>query len=298
MAMMIFAKLISFYILLTLTAHAKVHDYQTARMKSTGGAGVGSILMNEAAVFNPAPIAFFQESAIYLQKSDFRPQENSAEINGRLKSDDNDTFGVIVADGKNGIAGAFSYQSQEEAPFSRKRFSTGFGHKINDTSSAGFGYSFTHDYSNENTKGEKHHQFTAGSSHVVNDNLTLGIVYIDPLATVPEDSRAQFGFQWFIKSFIALMGDLGADYRRGMSETLVYRGAIQLSFFQDFYIRAGLFDDNALGEKGNGVGVSWIGPKLQIDISMKDSKPNGESPKAGVIPSDFTETTMALSYRF
>lgn len=298
MAIMIFAKLFSFYLLLSLPVQARVHDYQTARMKSTGGAGVGSILMNEAAVFNPASIAYFQESAIYIQKSDFRPQENSAEIPSRSKTDDNDTYGVIVADGKNGLAGALSYQAQQELPYFRKRFSTGFGHKFNDTSSAGFGYSFTHDYTDKDPKGEKHHQFTVGSTHVVNDNLTIGVAYFDPMATVPEDSRTQIGFQWFIKSFFALMADLGADYRRGMSETLVYRGALQLSFFQDFYIRAGIFDDNALGERGNGVGASWIGPKLQVDLAMKDSRPNGENPKSGVIPSDYTETTMALSYRF
>ena len=302
--MMIFAKIMSFYFLLASlglvdsNCFARVHDYQTVRMKSTGGAGVGSLLLNETAIFNPAPIAFFKESSIYLDKSDFRPRTDTDSSIGRNTSNDNDTYGVIVADGSRDFAGALSYQQQEEFPFSRKRFSAGFGHKVKDSSSVGFGYRYTHDYSSADPEGTNKHQLIAGASHVLSDNLTMGVLYDDPTAMVKEDSRGYFGLQWFIQSYFAIVGDLGGDFRRGLSETLVYRGAFQFSVLDDFYIRAGIFDDYALGEKGNGIGASWVGPKLEIDLALKSSKPNGKSPKTGVIPSDFTDTSFALSYRF
>ncbi len=43
-------------------AFTRVHDFETTRLKSTSGAGVGSILLEEAAVLNPASLSFFSIS--------------------------------------------------------------------------------------------------------------------------------------------------------------------------------------------------------------------------------------------
>ena len=55
-------------------------SFQTTRLKSTGGAGVASILMDEATFLNPAPLAFFNLTAVLLQRTN---GETSFESPGR-----------------------------------------------------------------------------------------------------------------------------------------------------------------------------------------------------------------------
>ena len=47
---------------------ARVRNFETARLKSTAGAGVGSVLMDESTILNPAPIAFFNVSSVYVAR--------------------------------------------------------------------------------------------------------------------------------------------------------------------------------------------------------------------------------------
>ncbi len=54
--------------LLSLTiCHAKIRDFETTRLQSTSGAGVATILVNEASVLNPATIVFVPVSSFYYQ---------------------------------------------------------------------------------------------------------------------------------------------------------------------------------------------------------------------------------------
>ncbi|MBT3979956.1 MAG: hypothetical protein HOE90_01310 [Bacteriovoracaceae bacterium] len=293
---------LSFLLFISGPIHAKVHDFETARLKSTAGSGVGSVLMNEAAILNPASISFFSFTSIYLQKHDLK-LKGSGEAN-KITSQygkKSDGLGVILADGKNAAKGALSYTIQQEGPYKRKRFSAGLGSMASKTSAVGAGYRYTVDEDillpTEKSK-NKYHQFTMGAMHALGESLTVGLLYVDPLGKTPEDSRGYVGGQYFLKRFIALIGDVGADYRRGLSDTLVYRAALQLSFFKDFFVRAGLFDDKAMGERGNGIGISWVGPKLNIDVAMKTTKPNGSSVTTGTLAQKTQETIFGLSYRF
>ena len=54
---------ITIFCLLANTSYSDT-KIQTTRLKSTAGVGAGSILLDEATMLNPAPVAFYQTGAI------------------------------------------------------------------------------------------------------------------------------------------------------------------------------------------------------------------------------------------
>jgi hypothetical protein len=50
-----------------------------------------------------------------------------------------------------------------------------------------------------------------------------------------------------------------------------------LNFFEDFYLRAGRFQDTMSESKGTGWGVSWIGPRIGVEFAQKISEFYGKS---------------------
>ncbi len=98
------------------SAHSKIHEFETAHLKSMAGAGSGSILAEESAFLNPAPLAFFATSSVYAQKD-----------TGTLTSDGVSAtkpkaVGFVLADGNPSLSGSLSYISQTEDIFTRKRW--------------------------------------------------------------------------------------------------------------------------------------------------------------------------------
>ncbi|MBF0367814.1 MAG: hypothetical protein HQK50_19760, partial [Oligoflexia bacterium] len=57
----------------------KIHDFETTYLQSTAGTGVGSLLMDESAILNPASISFFNLSSFYLQRTttDFKDDKST-----------------------------------------------------------------------------------------------------------------------------------------------------------------------------------------------------------------------------
>lgn len=298
--------------LLLLSPHcvivARVHDYETTRLKSTAGAGVGSLLLNESAILNPAPIAFFSNSSIYFQQESFdynwqEPGQNGHRPIPKLYSTQSEARGVIVADTKSNLRGAVSYQKQQEGPYKRRRISMNLASVVNKKSSLGLLYRNSKDEIHydlmPNSLPDRYHQLVLGTTHVIDEKLTIGAIIVDPFQAKPQDTRAIIGGQYIFKDILAFMVDVGADYSKDLAKSRLFRGALQLNFFKGLFLRVGLFEDRALDEKGNGFGIAWVGPKLVLetaikktqDLGFKENLPDHSNLK-------MTETSFALSYFF
>ena len=290
------------------TIEARVHDYETTRLKSTGGAGVGSLLINESAILNPAPIAFFTNSSIYLQKEKFEysvPEEDRSVT--PMPSNQSKSLGIIVADTKSQLHGAVSYQKQQESFYrgfdKRRRISINMASVVNKDSSVGLLYRNTtdeihHDLIPNPTK-DKYHQLIIGTTHAINEKFTVGAIIVDPFKARPQDVRAIIGGQYLFKEILALIVDVGGNYSEDLGSSRLFRGAFQLNFFKGLFLRAGLFEDRALNEKGNGFGIAWVGPRLVLEVSVKKTEDFGPKKGQNSYPSpNMTETSFALSYFF
>ena len=71
--------------------------------------------------------------------------------------------------------------------------------------------------------------------------------------------------QYNMMEMFSIMFDLGANYSTELSSTMLYRAASQLKIFSAFYVRFGLFSDKGSREKGNGIGLAWVQPKLVLE---------------------------------
>lgn len=276
--------------------NARVHDFETTRLKSTAGAGVGSILMDEATILNPAPIALFTNSAFYVSQAgiDVTNQDDPTAPAAISR-----TRGIIISDSKGGLNGSISLLKQEENGEFRERMAASLASPMGDRSSLGISYRKTKDSNLKNgaLEKEEYNQFVVGITHAINPSFSIGLIAIDPLQTKAEDSKGIVGFQYLYKGFISVMFDIGSDYHQNLSDELLYRAGAQFKLLQDFYFRFGLFDDKGLGEKGNGVGVGWVQPRLVIDLALKNTSVFSDLANS-INGKDISETSLSLSYKF
>ncbi|MBF0206057.1 MAG: hypothetical protein HQK53_04130 [Oligoflexia bacterium] len=285
----------------------RIHDYETTRLKSTGGTGVASILMDEASVLNPASISFFNISAIYLQKNSAEFVDDNRfshdEINRPI--DKSNTYSVILSDAKEFMKGSISYQKQREWHNERKRYSFSLASPMGKLSSLGVILRYSKDYFSENGETsieKKYTQLIFGATHALENGLTFGIVAVDPLEKKVEDRKIIIGTQYTISNILTIMADIGSDYREDLSDNVLYRGAIQINLFSDFYLRTGLFRDRCLKEKGTGIGLGWISPRLMLEVAIKSTEfmysLNAERSAGRYYPKDMKDLSFSLSLRF
>lgn len=282
----------------TIHARNRVPRFETTRMKSTGGAGIASILMDEATYLNPATLAYYKQASLYFQRGGLETTPTGRGSN--TPSQEFESMSIIASDAKGLTGGSLSYNTIEYKGESIKRFSSAFGRPLGKKSSFGINVSHTKENvfnENEELYKQDFTQVNFGVAHAINENFTLGLVVEDPFQERPEETRAVTGFQYVYKGFVSLMFDLGADYNQNLSDTLVWRAASQLKVFDDFFLRFGTFNDKGRQEKGSGAGVGWLQPKLVIELAVKNSE---------LLPSDLLnqtgeeirETSFSLSYRF
>jgi len=291
---------LSFYMLFiffSFSLNARVHDYETTRLKSTAGAGIGSVLMDEATILNPAPIAFYTNSAVYISQTgiDVTNQDDptSPIVESKMR-------GFIISDSKGSLNGSISLLKQVENGDTRERLAAALAAPIGDKSSMGITYRKTKD-KNVTKTGESindnYSQIVVGVTHSITPSFSIGLIAIDPMQAHPDDTKGIVGFQYLYKSFISVMFDIGTDYRENLSNKLLYRTGVQFKIFSDFYLRVGLFNDKGQGEKGNGFGIGWVQPKLVIDFAVKNTNvfKDLDALKEG---QDILESSFSLSYRF
>ena len=93
------------------------------------------------------------------------------------------------------------------------------------------------------------------------------------------------------------MGDFGGRYNLDFEGESIYKGALQIRVFEDFYLRLGTSSDDATKEKTTGIGIGWVQPKLSIDFAIKNTESTSQE-ESNTQPTDTKENSFSLSYRF
>ena len=277
---------------------APFEDFQTTRLKSTAGAGVASVLMDESTILNPAPLAMFNVSSIYFQRSGADLDIDSNSGLGRTVQDK--STAIIVSDSNGGVSGSLSYLAQTQGANERKRFGVSVSSMIGQRSAFGVSYRFNKEETNLDGLGmvkTSTRQGSLGILHALSPSFTLGLVAVDPLKAVPGETKGIVGGQYVFNDFISIMLDLGADYNNNLADSVLYRAAMQFKIYNDFFLRFGAHDDKAIKEKGTGVGIGWVQPKLSIDFALRNSE-RSEDALAATKEQKLKESSFSVSYRF
>jgi hypothetical protein len=264
--------------LLTGQSWAQIRDFQTTRLNSTAGTGVASILSTEAAILNPASSAFFDGSSFSYQNysTDLR-KTSDARSPADLFAQQNGSQGFFFSDHSGPVKGGVAYLRQNENNFERERYTIHGAVPLSPQASFGVRYNYIQDnlprsYVNRH---KTHHQIALGSTFIVDPSTILGLVLLDPTQTIRDEERLLAGFQYEVADRFMLIGDFGIQYTKNMQEHYLWRGAVQINIFSDFFFRAGRFYDNITGFKGTGWGASWIGPRLGLEFAQKISEKFG-----------------------
>lgn len=261
------------------SSYAQIREFQTSRLMSTAGAGVASILSTEAALLNPAASAFFDGSSFSYQSYSTKLQSKDKQrdtLPDKFPSQ-NRTQGAFMSDHSGPVKGGVAYLLQDENHFERQRMVLHGAAPMSTSTAMGVSYNYILDslprkYSRRH---KVHHQASVGLSHIIDEDTVLGLVILDPTRTTPGEERVITGFQYSIAQRFTLIGDVGAQFTKDVSKKYLWRAAIQLNIFSDFYLRAGQFYDNVSELKGTGWGASWIGPRFGVEFAQKYSEQFG-----------------------
>ena len=260
--------------LLTKVSIASVSRiHQTTRMQSSAGVGVGAVLLDEATLLNPAPMAFYQIGAIYYQQEKISDNENQNENKGTL---------MIASDSKGPVGGSVSYIDDNTG----KNLNVSLATPVAEKSALGVTYR-----NHRPTNGEEKTTFDIGVSHAIAEFFTFGAVLKNPQRVKDIDTRLIMGTQFVYEEFISLMLDFGTDWKDDIAKDLVYGGAVQFKTFSDIYLRLGTSRDKKLNVAQSGIGLSWVSPKIIVSLSatnIEDTK-NDENSK---------NSSFAVSYKF
>lgn len=257
-------------LLISLSLNAQIRDFETTRLQSTSGAGVASILVNEASVLNPAPIVFIPVSAFYYQRGSSTLDSKSPERTKDFSNGSDQMY--LLSDSSGQIKGTFSYQEKAENQFNRKRYTSSLASNSGKKTAFGILYRYTIDEDSILNEENKFHQGVFGFTHIYSPELTFGGVVIDPFLSNKQDARVILGFQYQLTSNFHLIVDGGTNFNDDSSKNTLSRGALQVNFFRDLFLRTGKFHDNAANLKGSSWGVSWIGPRLSFEYAYKTSE--------------------------
>ena len=282
---------------------ARIKDLETTRLQSSAGAGVGSILLIEPIVLNPAPMAFFDKSAIYYQHSKGKiDSESELRQTANTKYSEGKSHFFSLVDTSNATKGAFAYQHQEEFQSKRKRYIGNMATVVSGDSAIGLNYRYTKDeiWDGREKNTEKYHQAALGVSHILSEQASMGLVIYDlGKAKATRDTKTFLGMQYMISPRLYLLGDFGVNYRDNISSTAIWKAAVQVNFLASLFFRGGVYNDKSENIKGIGLGASWIGPKLAIDIAMKTSNPITDKGNTLLYNGEMvTDTSLSFSTHF
>jgi hypothetical protein len=262
--------------LLVRNSSAAVHEFETTHMKSTGGAGVAAIQAEESAFYNPAALAFATNSTAYIQKD--------TSILGKA-------IGYVLCDGNPNLSGSISYIKQEEDDYKRSRLGISFSSLVSANSSAGISLRKSTDDIISKHITNNYYQTVLGVTHVINEQLSLGIVAYDPLKSLANETKALVGIQYGLAQYIVANFDFGGNYTKdNLQGNLIYKGSLQITVLNDLFLKFGAFADKEKSEKGTGMGLSWSQPRLAFAFANK----NFTTASDRIIK----ETSLSASIRF
>jgi hypothetical protein len=259
---------------------AQIRDFQTTRLNSTAGAGVASILSTEAAILNPAASAFYEGSSFSYQSfsTSLRRESSARQAAGDNFDEGKRAQGLFLSDHSTPLKGGVGYTRQDENNYEREKMIFHGSAPVGPNASIGVRYNYIQDTypSRASKRHATHHQTAFGATYVVDEKTTLGLVIFDPTRTTRGEERAIAGFQYSMADRLTLIADVGTQYTKDAKKKHLWRAAIQVNVFSDFFVRAGRFSDNVLQTKGMGWGASWIGPRLGVEFAQKISDQFGE----------------------
>lgn len=252
---------------------ANIREFQTTRLNSTAGAGVASILSTEAAILNPATSTFFEGNSASYQSytTDLQHKNTLRDTNNDRFAKQNRSQGLFLSDSSSGVKGGVAYLTQKENSFERDKVVLHGAGALGPKTSMGFSYNFLKDILPRQFR-DRHqtsHQLSMGILQIIDEATTVGLVITDPTRSTPGEERLLAGFQYQMASRFVVIGDVGAQYTKSFSDNYLWRAALQLNVFSDFYIRGGKFHENMTESKGTGWGASWIGPRLGVEFAQK-----------------------------
>lgn len=281
-------------------SYARIHNFQTARLKATAGTGVASLLVEESILLNPSTLTYFDIGALYLQKTGSDITEDQTGLNRAPKEFESSGLAAIVADTTKDLNGALAFIKQKQNGEEKITYASAFSALVGKKSSFGLNYAHVQenfeDFSGA-VQSEKYNQIGAGITHTISPTWTVAVSGTDILGAVEKDRRVFFGAQFNYDNLLLLMFDLGTDYKEELNGSSIARAAIQISLLKDVVIRVGAFDDKKLLSNGTGFGLAWIQPKLSFDFAL-NSYDLKENRRFLQTPQKVRETTFALSYRF
>lgn len=260
---------------LSVLAMPHIREFQTTRLNSTAGTGVGSVLSTEAAILNPASAAFFEKGSVSYQsyRASLKNENNARNTIPDRFSNRNSSQALFVSDYSNQVKGGVAYIDQKENHYDRSRAIFHAAGTMGPSSSFGISYNYIAD-TLPTTQQKRHftrHQMTLGFTSILTEQLTMGLVMIDPTRATPGEERLLIGFQYQLLEKLTLMADVGTNYTQSFSEQNLWRAAVQLNLFKQLYVRGGKFEDNVQKFRGYGWGLSWIGPRLGVEFAQKFS---------------------------
>jgi hypothetical protein len=274
-------------------AFAKMHEFETTHSKSIAGTGVAGIYMEEAAFLNPASLAFFNQADVYVQRDMLQIKDKDGNVIQKPKN-----TGVVMADGNSSLSGSLSYVHQEEGDQKRSRWGLTASSPLSQESSFGVSVRKSKD-ENLTTKTEvDYYQTVIGVTHSLSSQTSLGIVAYDAFNSKAGETKAIIGGQHIFADYVTLAFDFGGNYNADeISDTLLYRGGVQLRVMNDFFLRFGAFNDKSRQEKGNGFGLAWVQPKLAFEFAIKNTKQEADL-AINRNESKIKEASFGVSLRF
>ena len=271
-----------------------MHEFETTHLKSTAGTGVSGIFMEEAAFLNPASLAFFQNSNVYVQRDMVQIKDSNGNVVQKPKN-----TGVVIADGNASLSGSLSYVHQEEGVMKRKRWGLSTSAPLSEKSAFGVSLRKSKDENTLTNTSEDYYQTTFGVTHAIDAQTSMGLVVYDAFNSAGDATKAITGVQHIFADYITVAFDVGGNYKADeISDTLLTRGSIQLRVLDDFYLRFGAFNEKELEEKGNAYGLAWISPKLALEFAVKNTTQKISVLKQRPTESKLRVVSFAASLRF
>jgi len=282
--------------------------FETTRLKATGGAGVASMLMEESSLLNPASVAFFNVSSVYFQKSggEFKTESGvpHSQVGQAALGDKVNSLAIIASDGNQRLSGSLSLIQQKEDQARRRQAGMATASSVGDKTSLGFSTTWQKDEIPGRPTTERW-LFSMGLLHAVSETFTAGIVVFEPWKKKITQNSANFlvGLQYVYQDSLSVLIDVGSNFYKNLNDHLIAKGALQLKFLKDLFFRVGVFEDHGRQERGNGIGIGWVGPKLIFELAIKNTKlknpellyPSSED-KHGTLA--LHESSFSMAYHF
>lgn len=273
--------ILALMLLMGQSSWAQIREFQTTRLNSTAGAGVASLLSTEAGILNPAASAFFTGSSFSYQRysSSLQHESDDRDVANNDFQNPSKSQGLFMADHDGPVKGGFAYLTQDENKYDRSQIITHGAAPLGTSTSFGLTYRYIQDRlpSNFSNRHQTSHQVSLGATHILDEKTVVALVLNDPTRTTPGEERLLAGLQYSFAEKLTLIADVGTQYTKDAKDKYLWRGAVQLQLFDDFFFRIGKFYDNIRASKGYGWGVGWLGPKLGVEFAQKYADQFGDN---------------------